>query len=248
MLLRQIKINYKSVPRDCGNSIRSVVLIRPPSSQRKIKMWRKTSFLPIIWLPMIQKIRDRLILPRDAMVARYILSGVCLTVCPSVHPSVSKRLDKWSWLLAQKLGFLRKKVLPFGTSSQTLNLENFATNSRSCCQQNSRRSSLLTTLTTVDASWLFTTRPSTVDYCCNSITSICCGFDVQLLSTTTVDKITTDILSESRGPSVVAQLLMTQNTRLRSSADALNLRPFKSPFAFRKKWIRHCGQLSYLSQ
>ena len=102
-------------------------------------------------------------LPRDTMLARYMLSSrVRLSVHPSLTGIVSKRLDESSWFWHG--GFLppitrcviRKYtrspniwVLPFGTSFQTPDLENFATASRSRCQQHSslsyRRSSLLTT-------------------------------------------------------------------------------------------------------
>ena len=62
----------------------------------------------------------------------------------------------------------RIRVLPSGTLSETLNLENFATASRSHCQQNSSSSSSSTvelvddTYTTVDESWLFSTSRSNV--------------------------------------------------------------------------------------
>jgi len=59
------------------------------------------------------------------------------------------------------------------------------------------------TYTTIDESWLFTTSWSTVTIF-NSITVICCGFVVQLVST--VDKILTD--SASRGPSALAEILV----------------------------------------
>jgi len=63
----------------------------------------------------------------------------------------------------QKLGYF-----PSGTLSQTPDLENFATASRSLCQQNSSSSSSSTvelvddTYTTIDESWLFTTSRRTV--------------------------------------------------------------------------------------
>jgi len=67
-------------------------------------------------------------------------------------------------------------------SVQTPDLENFATTSRSPCQQNSSSSSSTTvelvddTYTTIDESWLFTASRSTVTL--YSITSICCEFVV----------------------------------------------------------------------
>jgi len=86
----------------------------------------------------------------DAMQARHLLSSC---VCPSVRPSVgivSKRLDEPSLFLARRLPStyptpcyeeirvpLKIRVLSCGTLSQTLDLENFATASRSCYQQNS---------------------------------------------------------------------------------------------------------------
>ena len=57
-------------------------------------------------------------------------------------------------------------VLPRGTLSQTLDLENFATASRSRCQQHSSSSSTVEfvddTYTTIDESWLFSTSRSIV--------------------------------------------------------------------------------------
>ena len=58
-------------------------------------------------------------------------------------------------------------VLPSGNLSKTLDLENFATASRSRCQQNSPSSSSTVelvdnTYTTIDESWLFTASRSTV--------------------------------------------------------------------------------------
>jgi len=63
------------------------------------------------------------------------------------------------------------RALPSGTLSQTPNLENFATASRSRYQQNSSSTSTVElvdhTCTTVDESWLFTASRSTVpsQYC-----------------------------------------------------------------------------------
>jgi len=85
-------------------------------------------------------------LPRDAMLARYVLSSC---VCPSVCPSqaciviVSKRLDDSSWHVTWQLSSTyptlcckeirvppKIRILPSGTL-------HFATASRSRCQQNS---------------------------------------------------------------------------------------------------------------
>jgi len=68
--------------------------------------------------------------------------------------------------VVRKYGYLKKiGVLLSGTLSQTPDLENFATASRSSCQQHSSSSSTVQlvddTYTTVDESWLFTTSRST---------------------------------------------------------------------------------------
>ena len=116
-----------------------------------------------------------------AVHAVVVCPSVCLSVCPFVRQTVvvSKRLDKSSWFLARRLpstiptlcykeiGVSPKiKVLPSGTLSQTPDVENFATASRSRCQQNSSSSSTVElvddTYTTVDESLLFTTSRSTV--------------------------------------------------------------------------------------
>ena len=100
---------------------------------------------------------------------------------PSISPSqagvVWKRLDESSWFLARRLSSTyptlcckeiwvspKITVLSYGTLSQTSDLENFATASCSPCQQNSSSTVELVddTCTTVDESWLFTTRQSTV--------------------------------------------------------------------------------------
>ena len=56
-----------------------------------------------------------------------------------------------------RAGFLARRLSskgnPSGNLPRTLDFEYFASASRSCCQQSCSRSSLLTTLTTVDASW-----------------------------------------------------------------------------------------------
>ena len=76
-------------------------------------------------------------LPRDAMLARYLLSSC---VCLSQAGTVSKRLDESSWFW--HVGFLppipHRVIKKFGylELSQTQD-SNFATASRSCCQQNS---------------------------------------------------------------------------------------------------------------
>jgi len=75
-------------------------------------------------------------------------SVCCLSFCPSQAGVVSKRLDESSWVFfgmeaSFHLSFTCKEisvsskisVLPSGTSSQTPDIENFATASRSRCQQ-----------------------------------------------------------------------------------------------------------------
>ena len=111
----------------------------------------------------------------------YLLSPpfVRLSVCPSQAGVVSKRLDESSWFLEWRppsayptLSYKelwvspKTKVLPSGTLSQTRDLEDFATASRSRCRQNSSSSSSTVelvddTYTTVDKSRLFTTSRST---------------------------------------------------------------------------------------
>jgi len=86
--------------------------------------------------------------------------SVCPSVCPSQAGIVSKRQDESIWYLARRLTSTfpalcyqeiwlspKIRILPFGTLAQTRELENFATASRSRCQQTRRcrRSSLLTT-------------------------------------------------------------------------------------------------------
>jgi len=86
--------------------------------------------------------------------ARHYASAVCaVIVCPSAYPSVhrkpvSHRNDESNWFLAWELPStdptlcckkilvpLKIRVLLSGTLSQTLDSENFATTSRSRCQQ-----------------------------------------------------------------------------------------------------------------
>jgi len=118
-------------------------------------------------------------------------SGTCcrrVSVRPPVHrfvrPSVRRKpvLHRKDW--TNRAGFLAWRLLyicpilcykeisvsrklryidPCKTLSETLYLENFATACRSRCQQNSSTAELVhDTYTTVDESWLFTTRRSTV--------------------------------------------------------------------------------------
>jgi len=94
-------------------------------------------------------------LPRDAMLARYLLS-LSVSVCLSVRPSVTSRYcierngrnpagfgTEASSHLSYTLRYdeirvsPKIRVLPSGTLSQTPDFENFATASRSCCQNNS---------------------------------------------------------------------------------------------------------------
>jgi len=125
-------------------------------------------------------------LPRDAMLSRYMLSSCVppsarLSVCPSVTSRyciettgriglvLARRLPSTYTTLCYKEIWVSPKirVLPSRTLSQIPDVENFATASRSRRQQNSSSSSSTVefvddTYTTVDESWLFTTRRSTV--------------------------------------------------------------------------------------
>ena len=141
---------------------------------------------------MHQYFETSVVLPLDAMLARYTLSSCVRLSCqynwrtndnsfrvlfdkiasvttgrielvlawrlPSTYPTLCY---KKIWV-SQKTG-----VLPFETLFQTPDLENFATASRSRCQQNSSSSSSTVelvddTYTTVDESLLFTAGRSTV--------------------------------------------------------------------------------------
>ena len=112
-------------------------------------------------------------LPRDAMLARYTLSScVRPSVCPS--QAATGRIElvlSWRFPSTYLTLFYNEIwvspeicVLPSGTLSQTPDLENFATTSRSRCQQNSSSTVELVddTYTTVDESRLCTTSRSTV--------------------------------------------------------------------------------------
>ena len=106
----------------------------------------------------------------------FVRPSVCMSVCLSQAGIVSKRLEGSSWFLACRLPstcptlFCEEVRIPTkkkGTSLwnflQTADYENFATASRSCCQQNSSMVELVDdTYTTVDESWLFTTCRSSV--------------------------------------------------------------------------------------
>ena len=143
---------------------------------------------------------------------RYASAAYAVVACPSVRPSVTSQYCTGTTgrielvfgieasfhlshtVLKRNLGISKIRILPSGTLFQTPHSENFATARRSRCQQHSSSSSSTVefvddTYTTIDESWLFTTSQSTVT--CNSITAICCGFAVQLVST--VDRILTDI-------------------------------------------------------
>ena len=133
--------------------------------------------------------------------------SVCLSVRSSRASIVSKKLDESSRLLARRLPYtyptlcckeiwVSPKITELfsGTLYKIPDSENFVKASRSRCQQNSLSSSSTVELadeiyTTIDESWLFTTSRPTATL--NSITSICCGFVVQLVST--VDSILTDL-------------------------------------------------------
>ena len=122
-------------------------------------------------------------LPRDATLARYMLSScvrpfvrpsVCLPVChkPVLYQNdwfLPRRLPSTYPTLCCKEIWVSPKImaLPSGTLFQTLDLENFATASRSRCQQNSSSQSSTVefvddTYTTIDESRPFTTSRSAV--------------------------------------------------------------------------------------
>jgi len=111
--------------------------------------------------------------------ARAVYAVMCLFVRPSVCLSQAGVVSKP--MVSEKL-----RILPSGTLSQTPDFENFATISRSCCQQNSSSSSTVElvddTYTTIDESWLFITSRSTVtlylNYC--DFLWICCTTCLQL--------------------------------------------------------------------
>ena len=87
--------------------------------------------------------------------------------------------------------------------SRTHDLENFATKVDRVVNKTRRRSSLLTTPTTVDASWLFTIRRSTVTLQLNH-TSMCCGFVLLTCCSSSAQDFNRH--GASRGPSALAQL------------------------------------------
>ena len=115
------------------------------------------------------------------MLARYVLSSC---VRASVRPSVTSRYcidttKRIELVFGMEASFHLSDT--FGTSSRTPDLENFATASRSRCQQNSSSSStdelVDGTYTTIDESWLLVN--------CNPLTPlwICCTL------VSTIDKI-----------------------------------------------------------
>jgi len=141
---------------------------------------------PLQYRTALQGRAQRFFLPRDAMLSRYMLSSCVppsarLSVCPSVTSRyciettgriglvLARRLPSTYTTLCYKEIWVSPKirVLPSRTLSQIPDVENFATASRSRRQQNSSSSSSTVefvddTYTTVDESWLFTTRRSTV--------------------------------------------------------------------------------------
>jgi len=125
--------------------------------------------------------------------------ALCLSVCLCLYSSQvvvrSKRPSESSWFwygsfvrpilhrVMEKFGYPKIRVLPPGTLSQTQDLENFATASRSCCQQNASSVELTGRIydgrRVVAGSTYFIARPSSVR--CNYAT--CCGFVVQRVPT-----------------------------------------------------------------
>ena len=107
----------------------------------------------------------------DAILARYLLFRVFVSssVCHKLPVLYRNSMDESSWFLTRKLASTYPTCRKFGCLqkwgyfplSRSPDLENFATASRSRCQQKSSTVELLTTATTVDASWLFTARRPT---------------------------------------------------------------------------------------
>jgi len=99
-----------------------------------------------------------LIFARDAILAMALC--LCLSVCLSVTSQscieTDERIEQFlTWELPSTYPILRyKQILVFSkTLSQDVNLQNFATASRSCCQQSSSTIELVDyTNTTVDGS------------------------------------------------------------------------------------------------
>ena len=111
------------------------------------------------------------------LLARYLLASymsVRLSVRPPQAGIVSKRLDESSWFLARRLlctyptlCYKAYKEIwvseKLGTLCQTPDLQNFATASRSCCQQNS------STSTTAEVDDTYTTIDRVVAVYCRSV-------------------------------------------------------------------------------
>ena len=96
-------------------------------------------------------------------------SRCCIETTGRIELVLARRLPSTYHTLCYKKIWVSPKtgVLPSGTLSKTPDLENFATASRSRCQQNSSSSSSTVEFvddiyTTDDESWLFTTSRSTV--------------------------------------------------------------------------------------
>ena len=169
-------------------------------------------------------------LPRDAMLARYLLSScVSLSVRPSVRPSqagiASKRLHKSSWYSARRLPSTYptlcykeiwaspKRVLP----SETLDLENCAAASRSRCQR-------IVVVVDGRACWrhLYDNRRVVAVYYKSIIFNPLTPFDLLWICRTTCFYSWQDLdwHSASRGPSAVAELLVETPVELRVHAVA----------------------------
>ena len=113
----------------------------------------------------------------------YMLSScVCLSVTSRYCIEKSGRIEQEaSFHLSHTVPigiYPKMRLFPSETLSQTPDLENFATASRSRCHQNSTSSSTVEfvddTYTTVDESWLFTTSRSTVTLHYFDLLWICC--------------------------------------------------------------------------
>jgi len=131
--------------------------------------------------------------------------ALCLSVCPFVcHKTqvgvISKRMHGSSCFFSVEASFhlcykeirvsRKMTLLPSETLSQTLDPKKICHGkSTRVVNKTRQRPKLLTTPATVDASWpdaLHVRRPQ----CCNSITSICCAYVVQLVRTV-VQQVTT---------------------------------------------------------
>ena len=161
---------------------------------------------------------------------RYASVVFAVVMCPSVCLSVTsrcciettKRIEtRLAWGLFPPILYCVRKIFGYlqnkGTSlwnfaPNYMNVENFATASRSRCQPNSSTIEFVDdTYATVNESWLFTAHRSAVTRYLHyfDLLLICCT--TCSYSYATVDKILTD--SASRGPSAIAELFVIGSHR-----------------------------------